>query len=78
MLTLLAFVALVRYRAMIPLILLLAAIEKIGMQVIAEVSPTRLLGAGAPMPIVAIVLLLIGFGLSVTTPQRRSVEMAEN
>lgn len=71
--TLLGLIAMVRYRAMIPMIYLLMAITKIGEQGLAETSPVvGMLGAGASLPLIAIALLLVGFGLSVTTPRRRA------
>ncbi|MBI1213679.1 MAG: hypothetical protein GC190_19645 [Alphaproteobacteria bacterium] len=71
MLTVLAVIALVRYRSMIPLIFLLAAIEKIGMQFLAETAQLNGAGgAGAAMPLVVIALLLIGFALSISTPRQ--------
>lgn len=69
--TLLGLIAVVRYRAMVPMIYLLMAINKIGEQVIVETSPlVRMLGEGAPTPLIAIAVLLIGFGMSLTTPRR--------
>jgi hypothetical protein len=69
--TLLGFVAVLRYRAMIPIIYLLMAITKISEMALAEISPiVGILGAGAPMPLIGVALLLVGFGLSVTTPRR--------
>lgn len=72
MLTVLGLIAVIRYRAMIPLIYLLTAITKIGETAIAEISPVvGMLGAGASMPLIGIGVLLLGFGLSVTPPRKR-------
>jgi hypothetical protein len=69
--TVLGLIAVVRYRAMIPLLYLMMATNKIGEQVLVEVSPVAgMLGEGAPMPVIAIAVLLIGFGMSVTTPRK--------
>lgn len=74
-LTLLGFVALVRYRAMIPLIYLLLALDHIGMHEFAELTSIgRADGSSAPMPFVGIAVTLIGFGMSLTT--RRPSEVA--
>ena len=71
MFTVLGFVAVVRYRAMVPLIYLLMAINHIGQQVLADTSPlVGMLGAGESGPLIVIAVLLIGFGMSVTTPRR--------
>lgn len=67
----LGLIAMVRYRAMIPLIYLLMAATKIGEHGLAETSPTvGMLGEGAPMPLIIIAVLLVGFFLSL---QQRSV-----
>lgn len=71
MFTVLGLIVAVRYRAMVPLIYLLMAINHIGQQVLADVSPlVKTLGAGEPRPLTVIAALLIGFGMSVTTPRR--------
>ena len=71
MFTVLGLIAVVRYRAMVPLIYLLTAINHIGQQVLADASPlVRTLGAGESRPLIVIAVLLIGFGMSVTTPRR--------
>ena len=76
MLTVLGFIAVVRYRAMIPLIYLLTAINHIGQQVLTDTSPVvGMLGAGASRPLIGIAVLLIGFGMSLTTPRRLSEEL---
>ena len=68
---LLGVVSLLRYRAMVPLVYLMAAATKIGEQAVAEASPLAgMLGIGAPTPYVAIALLLAGFALSVTKSRR--------
>ncbi|MBL8781265.1 MAG: hypothetical protein JNL06_10040 [Alphaproteobacteria bacterium] len=68
--TVLGFIAVVRYRAMVPLVYLLMAINHIGQQVLADTSPlVRMLGAGEPRPLIVIAVLLIGFGMSLTTPR---------
>ena len=70
-LTVLGFIAVVRYRAMIPLIYLLMAISHIGQQVLVDTSPiVGMLGAGALQPLIGIAVLLIGFGMSLTTPRK--------
>ncbi len=71
MFTVLGLVAVVRYPAMVPLVYLLMAINHIGQQVLADTSPLiRTLGAGESRPLIVIAVLLIGFGMSVTTPRR--------
>lgn len=70
MLNVLGFIAVVRYRAMIPLVYLLIAGGHIGQVALADTAPImRMLGAGAPRPIIGIAVLLIGFGMSLTTPR---------
>lgn len=69
--TVLGLIAVVRYRALVPLIYLLTAINHIGQQVLADTSPlVRTLGAGESRPLIVIAVLLIGFGMSLTTPRR--------
>jgi hypothetical protein len=71
MLNVLGFIAVVRYRAMIPLVYLLIVGSHIGQAVLADTAPVAgMLGAGASRPIVGVAVLLIGFGMSVTTPRR--------
>jgi hypothetical protein len=70
-LTVLGLIAVVRYRAMIPLIYLLTVLNHIGQQMLTDTSPvTGMLGAHASRPLIAIAVLLIGFGMSLTTPRR--------
>lgn len=70
-LTLLGLIAVLRYRAMIPLIYLLMVLNHIGQQMLTNTSPvTGMLGAHASRPLIAIAVLLIGFGMSLTTPRR--------
>ena len=69
--TLLGLIALVRYRAMIPLIYLLMALTKIGEVALAETSPVvGMLGVGASTPLIGIAVMLLGFGLSLATPRK--------
>jgi hypothetical protein len=73
-LNLLGFIALVRYRAMIPLIYLLMAIDHIGRKAAADIFPIIRANDGTvsvPVNLILIALLLIGFGMSLTTPERR-------
>lgn len=71
MLNLLGFIAVVRYRAMIPLVYLLIAGSHIGQVALADTSPiVGMLGAGASRPILGIAVLLVGFGMSLTTPYK--------
>jgi hypothetical protein len=70
--TVLGFIAVVRYRAMVPLIYLLMAFDFVGMKAFGDtplsVSTGRV--GVAPMPLIGIAVTLIGFGLSLTTPRR--------
>ncbi len=73
-LNLLGFLALVRYRAMIPLIYLLMAIDHIGRKAAADAFPiVRVIDGtiSVPVNLILIALLLIGFGMSLTTPKWR-------
>ena len=71
MLNILGFIAVVRYRAMIPLVYLLIVGSHIGQVVLADTAPiARMLGAGASRPIIGVALLLIGLAMSLTTPRR--------
>lgn len=75
MLNVLGFIAVVRYRAMIPLIYLLMAIDHIGRKALADTYPiirSPIIGAEVDVPValILIALLLIGFGMSLTTPRR--------
>ncbi|MBP6014632.1 MAG: hypothetical protein KBA31_20560 [Alphaproteobacteria bacterium] len=71
MLNVLGFIALVRYRAMVPLIYLLIVGSHIGQVALADMAPiSGMLGAGASRPLVGIAVLLVGFGMSLTTPRR--------
>ncbi len=72
-LNLLGFIALVRYRTMIPLIYLLMAIDHIGRKAAAEAFPIIRVNdgtVGVPVNLILIALLLIGFGMSLTTPRK--------
>lgn len=72
MLNFLGFGAVIRYRAMIPLVYLLILGSHFGQVALAETAPiTGMLGAGAPRPLVGIAVLLVGFALSLTTPRKR-------
>ncbi|MBL8781264.1 MAG: hypothetical protein JNL06_10035 [Alphaproteobacteria bacterium] len=73
-LNLLGFIALVRYRTMIPLIYLLMAIDHIGRKAATDAFPILRVSDGTvsvPVNLILIALLLIGFGMSLTTPERR-------
>lgn len=71
MLNILGFIAVVRYRAMIPLVYLLIVGSHIGQVVLADTAPIAgMLGAGASRPIIGVALLLIGLAMSLTTPRR--------
>ena len=71
MLTVLGFIAIARYRAMIPLLYLLIATEFVAMHIFAELtSIVSAGGASAPMPLVGIAVALIGFGMSLTAPAK--------
>ncbi len=71
MLNVLGFITVVRYRAMIPLVYLLIAGSHIGQVVLADTAPIAgMLGAGASRPIIGVAVLLIGFGMSLTSPRR--------
>ncbi len=71
MFTVLGFIAVVRYRALVPLVYLLMAVNHIGQQALADTSANvGVLGAGESRPLIVIAVLLIGFGMSVTTPRR--------
>lgn len=74
MLNVLGFIAVVRYRAMIPLIYLLLAIDHIGRRALVDIYPIIRVDDGTvdvPVNLILIALLLIGFGMSLTTPRRR-------
>ena len=69
----LGFIAVVRYRTMIPLIYLLMAIDHIGRRALVDVYPISRVDAGTvnvPVNLILIALLLIGCGMSLTTPRR--------
>ena len=69
--TVLGFIAVVRYRAMIPLVYLLIVGSHIGQVVLADTAPIAgMLGAGAWRPIIGVALLLVGLAMSLTTPRR--------
>lgn len=73
-LNLAGFIALVRYRTMIPLIYLLMAADHIGRLVVANTFPLVRVSDGSvivPVNLILITLLLIGFGMSVTMPEKR-------
>lgn len=75
-LNVLGFVAVVRYRAMIPLIYLLMVIDHIGRKGASDTFPivrTPLIGTDVDVPVnlIIIALLLIGFGMSLMVPRRR-------
>lgn len=73
-LNLLGFIALVRYRTMIPLIYLLIAIDHIGRKAAVDAFPIIRADAGTvsvPVNLILIALLLIGFGMSLTTLEKR-------
>ena len=73
-LNLLGFIALVRYRTMIPLIYLLMAIDHIGRKAASDAFPIVRVSDGSvsvPVNLIVIALLLIGFGMSLTTPKKR-------
>ncbi|MBI1212386.1 MAG: hypothetical protein GC190_13055 [Alphaproteobacteria bacterium] len=72
-LNLLGFIAVARYRAMIPIVYLLLLFDHIGRKAMADTYPiirteTTL---NVPVNIILITLLFIGFGLSISTPRRR-------
>lgn len=72
-LNVLGFIALVRYRTMIPLLYLLMAIDHIGRRALVDVYPIIRVDDGTanvPVNLILIALLLIGFGMSLTTPRR--------
>lgn len=72
-LNVLGFIAVVRYRTMIPLIYLLMAIDHIGRKALADTYPIVRADDGTvnvPVNLILIALLLIGFGMSLTTPRR--------
>jgi hypothetical protein len=71
MLNVLGFIAVGRYRAMIPLVYLLIVGSHIGQIALADAAPiVGMLGAGASRPIVGVGVLLIGLGMSLTTPRK--------
>ena len=73
-LNLLGFIVLVGYRTMTPLTYLLMAIDHIGRRAAADVFPIVRVTDGSvsvPVNLILIALLLIGFGLSLTTPEKR-------
>ena len=71
MLNVLGFIAVVRYRAMIPLVYLLIVGSHIGQVALADTALiVGMLGAGASRPIIGVGVLLIGFGMSLTSPRR--------
>lgn len=73
-LNLLGFIALVRYRTMIPLIYLLMAIDHIGRKAASDAFPIVRVNDGSvsvPVNLIVIALLLIGFGMSLATPKKR-------
>jgi hypothetical protein len=74
-LNVLGFIAVVRYRTMIPLIYLLMAIDHIGRRATVDAYPiirTPIIGGdvGVPVNLILIALLLIVFGMSLATPRR--------
>lgn len=76
-LNVLGFIALVRYRSMIPLIYLLIAIDHIGRMAAVNAFPIVRAEAGTvsvPVNLILVALLLIGLGMSLTTPRRHEVE----
>ncbi len=75
MLNVLGFIAVVRYRTMIPLLYLLMAIDHIGRRSLVDIYPViKTLRTEetfvVPVNLTLIALLLIGFGMSLTTPRR--------
>jgi len=75
MLNVFGFIAVVRYRTMIPLLYLLMAIDHIGRRALVDVYPIiKTLRTEetfvVPVSLILIALLLIGFGMSLTTPRR--------
>lgn len=77
LLSLLGIVVLLRYRAMIPLMFLLLSIEQIGRRILLLVNPivwtveTEGISAGALINWALTAALVIGFALSLSTPQRQ-------
>ena len=75
-LNVLGFIAVVRYRAMIPLIYLLMAIDHIGRRLAVDAFPIVRVSEGTdgsvdiPVTFILIALVLIGLGMSLTTPRR--------
>jgi hypothetical protein len=73
-LNLVGFIALVRYRTMIPLIYLLMAIDHIGRKAAVDAFPIVRVSDGTvsvPVNLIIITLLLIGLGMSLTIPEKR-------
>jgi hypothetical protein len=73
-LNLLGFIALLRYRTMIPLIYLLMAIDHIGRKAASDAFSIVRVSDGSvsvPVNLIIIALLLIGFGMSLTRPDKR-------
>jgi hypothetical protein len=69
----LGFIALIRYRTMIPLLYLLMAIDHIGRRILTDTFPLTRVEDGSivvPVNLILVALLLIGFGMSVTTPEK--------
>lgn len=74
----LGLLALVRYRAMIPLIYLLLLAENAGRKVISVASGSPLVGAPSTATLINVLLiaaLLIGFALSIGPAERQSAEL---
>jgi hypothetical protein len=72
---LLCLVVLLRYRAMLPLIYFLLSFEQIGRMVLLRLNPIERVaseGAGVPLNLIFLAVLLIGFALSIS--ERRIVQ----
>lgn len=74
-LPLLSLIAIVRYRAMIPLMFLMFASFQIASRVVAAMHPIVRTGGATPIGVLVnlgiLMLTLIGFALSVSTPRAR-------
>jgi hypothetical protein len=70
-LAVLGLAAVARYRALVPLMYVLAAVEKIAMTVLTDISPAAIAAKGAPAPLVVAAVLLIGLAMSLTHRTRR-------
>jgi hypothetical protein len=77
MLTALGFIALIRYRAMIPLLYVLVTLDQIVAKALADAAPI-VKGGGSgvplPLPVIAIAVSLIGLAMSLTMPRRHEHE----